>query len=37
VEWDGTDAQGKAVTSGVYITRMTAGDFVATQRMALMK
>lgn len=37
VEWDGTDAHGKAVTSGVYITRMTAGDFVATQRMALMK
>jgi hypothetical protein len=37
VEWDGTNVQGNAVTSGVYIYRMVAGDFIATQRMTLMK
>lgn len=37
VEWDGTNNQGIAVTSGVYIYRMVAGEFVATRRMVLMK
>lgn len=37
VEWDGTNDQGVAVTSGIYITRMVAGEFIATRRMTLMK
>lgn len=37
VEWDGTNDKGIAVTSGVYIVRMLAGDFVASRRMVLMK
>jgi flagellar hook assembly protein FlgD len=37
VEWDGTNHQGLEVTSGVYLVRMTAGEFVATRRMTLMR
>ena len=37
VEWDGTNNQGNAVTSGVYIYRMVAGEFIGTRRMTLMK
>jgi hypothetical protein len=33
--WDGTDTQGQAVTTGVYIYRMRAGDFVSSRKMML--
>lgn len=37
VMWDGTDAIGHPVASGVYICRLSAGDFEATNRMVLSK
>ncbi len=37
VFWDGTDNQGKAVGSGVYFYRLTAGDFSSVRKMVLMK
>ncbi len=37
VEWDGTNARGKAVAGGVYIYRMVAGEFAATKKMILLK
>ena len=35
--WNGKDDAGKAVTSGVYLYRMQAGNYVSTKRMMLMK
>jgi len=35
--WDGRDADGNAVSSGVYIARLKAGNFVAAKQMMLMK
>ena len=35
--WDGTDALGRRVGSGVYLYRMQAGGFSATKRMLLLK
>jgi len=35
--WNGRDAQGKVVASGIYLTRMTAGDFRATTKMMLLR
>ena len=35
--WDGTDELGRRVASGVYLYRMQAGAFSATQRMLLLK
>lgn len=37
VAWDGKDADGKRVASGVYFTRMQAGTFSTTKKMSLIK
>ena len=36
-EWDATDVAGRPVSSGVYLYRLAAGDYVATQTMTLLK
>ncbi len=35
--WDGLSDQGRAVVSGVYLVRTTAGDEVSTLKLAVMK
>ncbi|MFQ5798744.1 MAG: FlgD immunoglobulin-like domain containing protein, partial [Bacteroidota bacterium] len=35
--WDGTDASGRRVASGVYLYRMRAGDFIRSKKMLLVK
>jgi len=37
VRWDGRDALGRAVGSGVYVVRMEVGDFVDTRRIVLLR
>ncbi len=37
VVWDGKDANGKLVSSGVYFYRMNSGEYSATRKMMLMK
>ncbi len=37
VTWDGLDAKGTPVPGGIYFYRMTAGDFVKTHKMLLLK
>ncbi|RKU28692.1 hypothetical protein C6497_07990 [Candidatus Poribacteria bacterium] len=35
--WDGKNAQGEFVASGVYFYTLTAGEFSATRRMLILK
>jgi subtilisin family serine protease len=37
VNWDGTDRNGKKISSGVYFYRLQAGDFSAVRKMVLVK
>jgi len=37
VVWDGRDDSGVSVGSGIYLYRMTAGEYSAVRRMILMK
>lgn len=37
VVWDGTDDNGKKVSSGVYLYKMEAGNYLETKKMILMK
>jgi flagellar hook assembly protein FlgD len=37
MEWDSKDSHGLTVPSGVYMVRMTAGDFNAVKKIMLMK
>ena len=36
-EWNGTDAGGKTVSTGVYLYRLVAGNYVETKKMLLVK
>jgi hypothetical protein len=37
VDWDGRDQRGNAVASGVYLSKMSAGSFVDTRKLILLK
>ena len=37
VQWDARDSQGHSVGSGVYIAKIEAGSFSASQKMLLLK
>jgi flagellar hook assembly protein FlgD len=37
IEWNGDDNFGNKVSTGAYIYRITAGDFVAVKKMLLIK
>ena len=35
--WDGTDVRGNALSSGIYISRLTVGDLSSSRKLALLK
>lgn len=37
IVWDGRDASGKAVSGGIYLVRMTAGSFIRSRKIILIK
>jgi flagellar hook assembly protein FlgD len=37
VSWDGQDALGNQVSSGVYLMRMQTGGFIQTRKMLLLR
>jgi hypothetical protein len=37
VRWDGRDSDGKMMSSGIYFYRLSAGDFIESRKMILMK
>jgi flagellar hook assembly protein FlgD len=37
IAWNGTDAGGKYVVTGVYLYRLQAGDYVETKKMLFLK
>ena len=37
VQWDGTDSMDRAVSAGVYLYRIQAGEFVETRKLVLLK
>ena len=37
VQWSGTDNMGRAVSAGVYLYQIRAGEFVQTKKMVLLK
>lgn len=37
VQWDGRDQLGRVAESGVYLYRLTAGDFVKSRKLVLLK
>ncbi len=37
VQWDATDSMGRPVSAGVYLYQISAGEFVQTKKMVLLK
>ena len=37
IVWDGTDMHGSAVSAGVYLYQLRAGEFIQTKKMVLLK